>query len=258
MQWTGYFLFFVLLAAICWPFEKVFPRLQIGHLTWSRTFGIFGIAVAGLFLSQIFSWWIQQPLINVLVKVKLFSLAKQPIPDWALIVLSVLILDFLYYLAHVTAHRFRPLWNLHKIHHSDEHVTALSGLLHHPLESLYIAFFILGFAVLFGVPVLIYFYYGIALGIHGVLSHADVAVPRWLDRILRLVIVTPDLHRTHHSQDMAEGNSNFGAILTIWDRLFGTYIDMPKEPLERLSMGLPEGAKPKQFSAKALLLFPFR
>ncbi len=191
-------------------------------------------------------------------RLKIFSLSKLAVPDWVLIVLALLLLDFLYYLAHVLAHYLPPLWRLHKIHHADEHVTAFSGLLHHPFENIYSVLFITGFAVVLGVPVLILVYYGLLLAMHAVFSHADVVLPSWLDRFVRLAVVTPDVHRTHHSRDMVEGNSNFGAVLTLWDRLFGTYVNQPREPLEELTMGLPTQSKPARFSAWELFTLPLR
>ena len=94
--------------------------------------------------------------------------------------------------------------------------------------------------------------------IHGVLSHADIRIPASIDRVLRLVLVTPDSHRTHHSIDMREGNSNFGIVLTVWDRLFGTYVDQPKTGVSELMMGLPPSESPKGFTVSALFLHPFQ
>ena len=257
-QWTGYFFLLLLVVACCWPFERFVPRIAVKKATWRRVLAIAGISLCGLAVAQAYAWWVQQPLIDVFVRLKFFSLSKLPIPDWLLILVSMLVLDFLYYLAHFIAHLVQPIWRLHKIHHADEHVTAFSALLHHPFEQLYMALFITGFAVMLGVPVLVYVYFGLALAIHSVLSHADVALPVAIDRKLRLIIVTPDVHRTHHSQNMGEGNSNFGAMFTIWDRVFGTYIDQAQEPVDRLTMGLPPKSRPREFSLMGLLLFPFR
>lgn len=257
-NWTGYFFLILLVVAFCWPFERIAPRIVVKNFSLRRTLAIAGLALAGLVVAQIYAWWAQQPLIDGFVQLKFFSLSKLPIPDWLLILVSMLLLDFLYYVAHLIAHYVQPLWRLHKIHHADEHVTAFSALLHHPFEQLYMALFITGIAVMLGVPVLVYIYFGLALAVHSVLSHADVVLPVSIDRKLRWIVVTPDVHRTHHSQNMVEGNSNFGAMFTIWDRLFGTYVDQPQEPVERLSMGLPPKSRPAEFSLKELLLFPFR
>ncbi len=257
-QWTGYLALMLMVVALLWPFERLVPRLLTKKTSLRRTVAIAMVALVGLVVGQAYAWWGQQSLISAFVKLKVFSLSKAPLPDWLLVVLSMLLLDFLYFLAHLISHHVQPLWRVHKIHHADEHVTAFSSILHHPLESLYVALFVTGFAVILGLPVLVYVYFGIALAVHAVFSHADIALPRALDRRLRWVLVTPDVHRTHHSQDMAEGNSNFGAMFTLWDRLFGTYTDQTKVPAGQLSMGLPALGRPAVFNARELLLLPFR
>ena len=253
----GYFLLFLVVAVLL-PLERLFPRLAPSRKLNGRVNVIIIVTLATIIVSQVYAHWGQQSLISFFVQLKLFSLSKLPIPDWMLIIVSMLLLDLIYYLSHVVSHYAKPMWQLHKIHHADEHVTALSSLLHHPLETLYIAFIVTGFAVLIGMPVLVYVYFGLALAVHAVWAHANLALPNAVDRILRLVFVTPDVHRTHHSQNMREGNSNFGALLTVWDRMFGTYVDRPLLGETNLLMGLPDGAKPKSFSVKELLLFPFR
>ena len=256
--WIGSFAIMFLVIALCWPFEHFNPRIARRKLSGGRLVAIGALVLCTIVVMQSYSWWGQSALISAFVKLKVFSLSKLPIPDWVLILASMLLLDFFYFLAHVISHYTPSIWRLHKIHHADEHVTAFSSVLHHPLESLYVAFFVTGLAVMLGMAVLVLADFGVVLAIHAVFSHADIALPQWLDRKLRWFIVTPDVHRTHHSQNLAEGNSNFGAMFTIWDRLFGTYVDQPGEPVSQLSMGLPAGAKPSAFTARALLMFPFR
>jgi sterol desaturase/sphingolipid hydroxylase (fatty acid hydroxylase superfamily) len=117
--------------------------------------------------------------------------------------------------------------------------------------------FLLFLYVLLGVPVVVAIIYGLVYSVHNAFSHADIALPRGVDRWLRWVVVTPDLHRTHHSTDMREGNANFGQVFTIWDRLLGTYVDRPALPEGELRMGLPEAARPASFRALTLLAYPF-
>ena len=133
----------------------------------------------------------------------------------------------------------------------------MSGLLHHPLETLLSAVFLLFFTVVLGIPVLVFVIYGACIGVHSAITHADVALPRRFDWALRWLIVTPDVHRTHHSIQQREGNSNFGQVFTIWDRLFGTYVDRPAAAEAMLIMGLPDSEKPRAFSVAGLLLHPF-
>ena len=258
LQWIGLIPVLLLAVLLCWPFERFIPRIVSNNQAVRRTITIAAITLIGIVITQAYAWWAQSSVINVFVQLKVFSIAKLPIPDWLLILISFLVLDFLYFLSHFILHYVPLFWRLHKIHHADEHVTAFSSLLHHPFESLVVALFITGFVVVLGVPVLVYLNFGLALALHAVFAHANVALPTQLDRKLRILFVTPDVHRIHHSQSITEGNSNFGAMFTIWDRLFGTYIDQPQEPVEKLSMGLPQKSKPVAFSTKELLLFPFR
>lgn len=257
LQWAGLVPVLLLAVMLCLPFERFIPRIVSNNDTTRRTITIAAVTLIGILITQAYAWWVQTSVINVFVHLKFFSIAKLPIPDWLLILISFLVLDFLYFLSHFILHHVPLFWRLHKIHHADEHVTAFSSLLHHPFESLFVALFITGFVVVLGLPVLVYLNFGLALALHAVFAHANVALPAQLDRKLRILFVTPDVHRTHHSQSLSEGNSNFGAMFTIWDRLFGTYIDQPKEPLSKLSMGLPQQSKPAAFSTKDLLLFPF-
>ena len=254
---NGYSLL-LLVVVLFWPLEEFFPRLSPTKRVAGKAAVIIILTAISVMVAQVYTRWGQQSLISILVPLKLFSLSKMPIPDWLLILVSMLLLDFVYYLSHLISHYVKPIWQLHKIHHADEHVTALSSLLHHPFESLYTAFVVTGFAVLVGMPILVYVYFGLALAIHAVWAHANLVLPDAIDKKLRLLVVTPDVHRTHHSQNMREGNSNFGALFTVWDRLFGTYTDRPQLSEQHLLMGLPEGAKPKAFSVKELLFFPFR
>ena len=258
IQWIGYVAMMLLLIALLWPFERWTPRITNKKVSSARLIAICSVMLATIVVVQLYSWWAQPALITTFVKLKVLSLSKLPLPDWLLIAVSMLLLDFFYFLAHIISHYTPSIWRFHKIHHADEHVTAFSSLLHHPFESIYVASFVTGLAVILGMPVLVLVYFGIALAAHAVFSHADIILPEALDRKLRWIVVTPDVHRTHHSQNLAEGNSNFGAMFTIWDRVFGTYVDQPREPVSQLSMGLPADAKPSAFNARELLLFPFR
>jgi sterol desaturase/sphingolipid hydroxylase (fatty acid hydroxylase superfamily) len=151
-----------------------------------------------------------------------------------------------------------PFWRIHSVHHSDENVTAVSSLLQHPLGVLLSGGIHLFFAVLLGLPLLVFIIYGFFAVVHGVFTHADIRLPGRLDEMLRKIIVTPDLHRTHHSIDMQEGNSNFGVVFTFWDRLFGTYVKQPKTGVPDLVMGLPSSESPRRFTPAGLFLHPFR
>jgi sterol desaturase/sphingolipid hydroxylase (fatty acid hydroxylase superfamily) len=186
------------------------------------------------------------------------SLSKLPLPSWIVFCLGLVVLDLTLYCTHRIFHAVPALWPYHSVHHADEDVSSMSALLHHPLETVLSYLLFTFVAVVTGIPIIVLFAHAAIAAVHSAFSHANIRLPYWLDRILRRVIVTPDIHRTHHSIDMREGNSNFGGTLSIWDQLFGTYVAHPKVPEPELIMGLPESIKPKTFTTRALLELPFR
>jgi sterol desaturase/sphingolipid hydroxylase (fatty acid hydroxylase superfamily) len=151
-------------------------------------------------------------------------------------------------------HKIHVLWRIHAIHHSDEKVSALTGLLHHPAEALVSYFLILVLGILVGLPMVALVIYGFVSALHNAFVHADVTLPKRLDRILRTVIVTPSMHRTHHLASAREGDSNFGQIFSIWDRIFRTCVsdaDLSGK------LGLPSPERPKSFTVLGLMAHPF-
>jgi sterol desaturase/sphingolipid hydroxylase (fatty acid hydroxylase superfamily) len=172
--------------------------------------------------------------------------------------LSFLLIDLLTYASHRISHSASVLWRFHKIHHADEHVTAISAFLHHPLENIINFVIMLLICVIVGIPILALVIYGFVASAHNAFSHANISLPKWLDDLLRMIFVTPDVHRTHHSVLQAEGNSNFGQIFSIWDRLLGTYLAKPSVPETALVMGLPPSEKPDYFAVLSLLAVPFK
>lgn len=240
------------------PLEAYFPRVK-EHGSWqSRSVTIGLISVMTLLVATVASRLTQQPIIILLNPFKIFSIAKLQLPAWVIFSIGFLFIDAVEYAIHRLSHGIKPLWRLHAIHHSDEHVTAASGLLHHPLEPLISYAITMTCFVLVGMPILVVFFYVIIAAIHNAFSHANIRLPQSIDRMLRLVIVTPGMHGTHHSVAMAEGNSNFGQIFSFWDRLFDTYTATPSVPEGELIMGLPDSIKPEAFRLKDLLLLPFR
>lgn len=253
----GYWLITLLAVLLLWPLERWFPRILNRNVKRGRFVAIFTVALATLCASLFIQFYLQASLVSLFLGLKFVSIAKLPLDATLVFAASFLLLDFLSYLLHVVSHHVTLFWRVHAVHHADEHVTAVSGLLHHPLEILLSAVFLLFFTVVFGIPVLVFVIYGACMAVHNAITHADVALPRGLDRALRWLIVTPDVHRTHHSIHLREGNSNFGQMFTIWDRLFGTYVDRPAATEALLVMGLPDSEKPSAFSVSGLLLHPF-
>lgn len=255
---VSYWLLTLLAVLLLWPLERWFPRISSPNSRVGRFAPIIAVALATLCVSLFIQFYLQAHLVSYFLNLKFISIAKLPLDAALVFTASFLLLDFISYLQHVVSHHIALLWRVHAVHHADEHVTAMSGLLHHPLETLLSAVFLLFFTVVLGIPVLVFVIYGALMAVHSAITHADVALPRWLDRALRWLIVTPDVHRTHHSIQLREGNSNFGQMFTVWDRLFGTYVDRPAATEAKLVMGLPESEKPSAFSVVGLLLHPFQ
>ena len=178
---------------------------------------------------------------------------------WPLVVqvaIGVLLVDFsTSYLAHRAMHALPCLWRFHRVHHSDEFVDATTTFRTHPVESVWRFLFVIGPVWLLGIPALAVVIQRLLQATNGVLQHANIRIGRPLDHALSLVWVTPDAHKIHHSRDVAETNSNYGNVLSIYDRVLGTFT--PTERAEHVTYGLnddPAGA----LSFRRLLAMPFR
>ena len=177
------------------------------------------------------------------------------LPPWAAVMVTLLILDFAIYLQHVLVHAVPLLWRLHRVHHADLGFDASTGLRFHPIE----IFFSLGLkvatVVLLGAVPWAVVAFQVILNASSVFNHGNVAIRESLDRWLRWVLVTPDMHRIHHSTRVVETNSNFGFSLSWWDRLCGTYRAQPALGQVQMEIGLQEYRTP--MSLGQLLALPF-
>ena len=162
------------------------------------------------------------------------------LPDWLSVFLSVAALDFALYLQHVMFHAVPVLWRLHMVHHADLDFDVTTGVRFHVLEILLSMGIKMAAVLLLGAPALAVLIFEVALNATSMFSHGNVRLPRRLDRLLRLVVVTPDMHRVHHSVRARETNSNFGFNAPWWDYLFGTYKDQPADGHEGMTIGLEQ------------------
>ena len=150
-------------------------------------------------------------------------LHRLAMPSWAAIVVAVVALDLLIYGQHVLFHRAPLLWRIHRVHHLDEQVDTSTGVRFHPLEILLSMLIKMGGVLLLGPAVVAVLIYEMALSLMSLITHCNLSLPPRLERPLRLLFITPDMHRIHHSHARSEHDSNYGNILSIWDRLFCTY-----------------------------------
>jgi len=186
----------------------------------------------------------------------LLHLAGWRLPITAL--LGFLVLDLVIYAQHVAFHKVPVLWRLHRVHHADLDVDVTTGVRFHPFEILISMAIKIATVIAFGIPAVAVLLFEVVLNAAAMFNHGNVALPVRLDRALRHVVVTPDMHRVHHSVLRHETDSNFGFNLPWWDRLFGTYCDQPKAGHAGMTVGLPVFRDPKELRLDRLLAQPFR
>ncbi|MBO6890820.1 MAG: sterol desaturase family protein [Roseibium sp.] len=176
---------------------------------------------------------------------------------WGAGVITFLLLDLAVWFQHLASHKVPLFWRVHRVHHADSEVDATTALRFHPIEIL-LSFVWKGLVIVaLGGPVEAVLIFEIVLNASAVFGHANVRIPRRLDWLLRLVIVTPDMHRVHHSVICRETDSNYGFYLSVWDRLFGTYIDQPEKGHDEMEIGLGPAMTPKAHSFPFSLAIPF-
>ncbi len=180
------------------------------------------------------------------------------LPYWARVLLTVILLDFVIYLQHVMFHFLPVLWRLHQVHHADGDIDVTTGLRFHPAEIVISMVIKFSAIYLLGTPAFAVVLFEVILNGTAMFNHSNVALPFGLDRVLRLFLVTPDMHRVHHSVHRDETNSNFGFNLPIWDRLCGTYIAQPRDGHQGMEIGLLEYRDAKPSRLGWLLALPFR
>ena len=162
------------------------------------------------------------------------------LPAWMAILFSIVSLDCIIYWQHVLFHRIPIFWRLHQVHHADLDFDVTTGLRFHPLEILLSMGIKLGAIALLGPPTVAVLMFEVMLNGSSMFNHGNVSLPGAIDQLLRWMIVTPDMHRIHHSVRVSETNSNFGFNLPWWDHLFGTYCDQPATNPRQMSIGLSQ------------------
>lgn len=173
-------------------------------------------------------------------------------------VLCVILLDGAVYAQHVLTHKVPILWRLHRVHHADTGFDVSTALRFHPLEVLLSMAIKMGVVVALGAPAPAVVVFEALLNGSAMFNHGNVRLPKALDGILRTVIVTPDTHRIHHGADPAETNSNYGFCLSVWDRLFGTYMETPRPGGDGMVVGLEYFREPEQLRLDKMLIQPFK
>jgi sterol desaturase/sphingolipid hydroxylase (fatty acid hydroxylase superfamily) len=249
------FFFGVFISMAVW--EIAAPRRQLIDSKRVRWFGNLGIVFLNIVLLRLvlpagavgMAWLAAERGWGLLNNLALpYALA---------VVLSVLVLDFVIYVQHVLFHSIPALWKLHMMHHADVDFDVTTGARFHPIEIFLSMLIKLSVVAALGPPVLGVLVFEIVLNATAMFNHSNVRMPIALDRILRLLVVTPDMHRVHHSVIPIETNSNFGFNLPWWDRLLGTYIAQPAEGHQKMTIGLAHMRALGRQTLPRMLILPF-
>ncbi|MEP3891115.1 MAG: sterol desaturase family protein [Hellea sp.] len=249
---------FISILLIMMSAEALFPRkARVMRRTRRWTSNLLLIIIDGFFVRLLF------PI--VAVGIAALSLQKGwglfniiDLPIWLEITLAIILLDVLIYWQHVAFHHIPFLWALHKVHHADRDIDVTTGSRFHPLEIGLSMVYKMALVALLGAPVLAVIIFEIILNVCAMFNHSNVKLPLKFDRLLRRLIVTPDMHRVHHSIISSETNSNFGFSLSLWDHLFGSYTAQPAKGHDDMVIGLQEHQTPGPASLSWSLALPFK
>ncbi len=159
-------------------------------------------------------------------------------PAWLEILIALVVLDFAIWLQHLAAHKIAPLWAFHQVHHADRDIDVTTAIRFHPVEIGLSMLYKMAWVTVLGPAPVAVVLFEVILNACAMFNHANVALPPGLDRVLRTLLVTPDMHRVHHSVVRREHNSNYGFNLSIWDRMFGTYVAQPEHGHDGMTIGL--------------------
>jgi sterol desaturase/sphingolipid hydroxylase (fatty acid hydroxylase superfamily) len=251
------FFFGVFALVAVWEFISPRRRLTVSKKTrWLSNLGIvvlntlllrllFPVAAVGVALFAQTNGW------------GLFNTIE--LAHWFAVLVSVVILDFMIWLQHVMVHALPLLWRLHRVHHADLDYDVTTGARFHPIEIILSMLIKFAVILLLGPPIVAVVIFEVLLNATAMFNHGNIRLPIEVDRILRWLVVTPDMHRVHHSVEDDETNSNFGFNLPWWDRIFGTYRDQPREGHQGMTIGIRKYRDPQQVSRLlGLLMMPFK
>ncbi|HEX6960189.1 MAG TPA: sterol desaturase family protein [Ferrovibrio sp.] len=246
------------LLAILMAWEWLAPRRRLALGRWRRWPSNLGMAALNTLALRLVSpaaavgvaVWAEQSGIG------LFNMVA--VPAGVAVAVSVLALDLLIYAQHVAFHKIGPLWRLHRMHHADLDIDVTTGARFHTVEILLSMGLKVGAVLLLGAPALAVLLFEVLLNATSMFNHANIVLPPALDRVLRLIVVTPDMHRIHHSWHRDETDSNFGFNLPWWDRLFSTYRAQPRDGHQAMTIGLPIFRDPRELRLDRMLMQPLR
>ncbi|TFH41850.1 MAG: sterol desaturase family protein [Chrysiogenales bacterium] len=247
---------FIIVLAIMMIWEIAAPRRTLTLPRRRRWFGNLGIILINTLIVRVLAFFLPVSM-AIAARNREWGVMNQfDLPLWFGIIAGVVLLDLMIYLQHVMFHTIPLLWRLHLVHHADLDLDVTSGIRFHPVEILLSMLIKLAAVSVIGPPPLAVILFEVLLNATSMFNHGNVRMPIPLDRVLRYFVVTPDMHRVHHSVNIRETNSNFGFNLPWWDRLLGTYRDQPVAGHQGIVIGLAHYRDTWVLSLARMLILP--
>jgi len=255
----GVFLGVLLLMALV---EVLWPKRELEVAKGGRWVTNLGIGTLGALLLRLMAM-LAVPIAAVAAafyaeRNGIGLLNQVALPGWLELVIALLVLDLAIWAQHLVSHKVPIFWRLHQVHHADRDIDVTTAIRFHPIEIGLSMLWKIVVVLMIGASPLAVFLFEVILNACAMFNHANIALPLWLDGYLRLLVVTPDMHRVHHSVLRREHDSNYGFNLSVWDRLFRTYTPQPEAGHQGMTIGLPpyQNLNPSRFDWS--LLLPFR
>lgn len=247
---------FIGIFAFLTVWEISSPRRELLELRRFRWFSNIGLIVIS---SVLIRFIIPTAAVGVALHVEqdqVGFLNHYDMPFLIRFVIAFILMDLAIYFQHVIFHALPMFWRFHRVHHSDLDCDITTGLRFHPFEMFISILFKFLVIISIGAPVLAVVIFEVVLNAASMFTHSNIKIPLSVERLLRLIMVTPDMHRIHHSVEENETNSNFGFFISVWDRLFGTYIKNPAKGHENMQIGLHGFREPKWQNLRWLIYLP--
>jgi len=246
----------VLVIMIAW--ENVAPRRQLLHSRVKRWSANFSLSILSMVLMRL-------TIASTAIVAATYATSHNwgllnliDLPAWLVLLLSLVLLDLAIYGQHRASHQWPWLWRLHKVHHTDLDFDVTTAIRFHPIEIMLSMCYKAICILIIGVNPIAVIVFEIILSSCAIFNHSNVKIPLVIDKGLRLIIVTPDMHRVHHSIIQTETDSNYGFSISVWDRLFGSYIDQPELGHNKMRIGLAQYRHIDDVNVQQLLLMPFK
>ena len=248
---------FLLIFAVILAFEQYLPKrkLQLPRTKrWSRNFSLLAVDIAAVRI-LLPATLAETAFIANSHSIGLFNIV--PVPFLANVLITILCFDLLIYAQHCIFHKIKPLWKIHRVHHTDTELDATTAVRFHPAEILLSTLLKMAGILILAPHVAAIVLYEILLSSAAIFTHGNIRLPAKLEKITRMLFVTPDMHRIHHSVHPQETDSNYGNLFSCWDRIFRTYTGNPRDGQQKMQIGLAYYRDEEHQKIQSLLLLPF-